>query len=280
LGEHLHAVRDRLFEVAALKRNHLVLDAHAASGLLTWEALRRARDGGVWCLAANEAEAVRLRRELASFAERTPDAPPALVIAGPIEALPKLIEAEAQGDVRFDRILGRGILGRGALPRGPDRAARIAILAALLSREGRLVIAEPVPSRSERILAALDWKGFDADLARRVLEAESALYEDPANPQVNWDERDLLRWCESAGLKVTHRELWRRRVGMSVSAEEIARWFESGALVPDGKLGGDSKLGAKLGSDAPLVRRFLEQRLAGQTLTRQLAVAFVVGERT
>jgi putative ATPase len=269
LGEHLHAIRDRLFEVAALKRNHLVLDAHAASGLLTWEALRRARDGGVWCLASSEAEALRLRQELANFAERTPDAPPAVVLAGSIEALPQLIEAQAQGDVRFDRILARGALGRGA-----DRTLRIGVLAGLLSTEGCLVIAEPVPSRSERILAALDWKGFDPDLARRVLEAETALYEDPGNPQVNWDERDLPRWCESAGLKVTHRELWRHRVGISVSTEEIARWFESAAP------GRDGKLGEKLGADAPLVRRLLEQRLAGQSLTRQLAVAFVVGERT
>jgi hypothetical protein len=73
---------------------------------------------------------------------------------------------------------------------------------------------------------------------------------------------------------VTHRELWRHRVGISVSTEEIARWFESAAP------GRDGKLGEKLGADAPLVRRLLEQRLAGQSLTRQLAVAFVVGERT
>jgi putative ATPase len=269
LGEHLNSIRDRLFEIASVNRNHLVLDAHASSGLLTWEALRRAPDGGVWALAASDAEALRLRQELAQFAERTPAAPPAVLIVGTIEALPQLIHDQGQGEVRFDRILARGALGRAS-----GKTARIAALAAALGAEGRLVIAEPVPSRGERILAALDWGGFDPDLARRAIAAEAAIYEDASDPQVNWDERDLPRWCEAAGLKITHRELWRHRVAVSVSAEEIARWFEAGSG------GRDGKLGERLGVDAPLVRKFLEQRLAGQTLTRQLAVAFVAGERT
>ena len=50
VGEHLAALRDRVLDAAALQRHSLVLDVNAASGLLTWEALRRAPEGGVWAL--------------------------------------------------------------------------------------------------------------------------------------------------------------------------------------------------------------------------------------
>src|SRR5690606_10616568 len=40
-GERLGHVRDRVLDAAALSRHSVVLDVRAASGLLTWEALRR-----------------------------------------------------------------------------------------------------------------------------------------------------------------------------------------------------------------------------------------------
>ncbi len=57
-GERLTILRDRVLDAARLQRHSLVLDLNAGSGLLTWEALRRAPEGGVWTLAyaANEAD--------------------------------------------------------------------------------------------------------------------------------------------------------------------------------------------------------------------------------
>ena len=46
-GERLAAVRDRLFAVAPLRRDDLVLDLAAGTGLLTWEAAARPRWPGV-----------------------------------------------------------------------------------------------------------------------------------------------------------------------------------------------------------------------------------------
>ena len=57
LAEWLGALRDRFFELAEVGRHHLVLDAHAGSGLLTWEAARRAAEGGVWAAVRNKGEA-------------------------------------------------------------------------------------------------------------------------------------------------------------------------------------------------------------------------------
>jgi putative ATPase len=265
LGEHLEAVRQRLFELAEVKRQHLVLDAHAETGLLTWEALRLASD--VWVLAESPRAAERLRQQAARFAESHADLPAPVVLAGEIERLPALIEAEGQGPVRFDRVLARGALGRHA-----DKAARVAALAGLLLPGGRLVLAEPVLACSERILAALDWSGLDPALAKRAVAAEAAIYSDPHDPMVNWDEPDLATWCEAAGLWPRRRELLRRRVDLALGPEEIARWF-------DARLPGGGRLGRQLGEEAPAVRRFLEQRLTARSLPRLLAVAIVAAER-
>jgi precorrin-6B methylase 2 len=48
VGEQLEVVRDRLFTLAQLQRHHVVLDLNAGSGLLTFEALRRVPEGGVY----------------------------------------------------------------------------------------------------------------------------------------------------------------------------------------------------------------------------------------
>ncbi len=68
-GERLAAQRDRVLDSARLQRHSLVLDLNAGTGLLTWEALRRVAEGGVWALAARPDEAVALR-EMARAAPR------------------------------------------------------------------------------------------------------------------------------------------------------------------------------------------------------------------
>ncbi|MCZ6553026.1 MAG: AAA family ATPase [SAR324 cluster bacterium] len=268
LGAHVEAVRERLFELAAVEKGHMVLDAHAGTGLLTWEALRRTPDGGVWARAETGEEAGRLAAEAKTFAERDPQGRAPVVLSGPIEELPALIEAREEGAVRFDRVLARNALGR-----CPDKGLRIAVLGELLLPGGRLAIAETVPSRGERPLAALDWTGLNPDLARRAVAAEEALYADPEDPRVNWNEDDLAQWCEAAGLRIERRELLRRRVAFAWSAAELERWFGGDPQR------GEGRLGRALGDDAAAVRRHLEQHAAGQSLTREIVVALLVAER-
>src|SRR5690606_21301680 len=64
-GRQLGALRDRLFEMASVQRHHLLLDANAGSGLLTWEAVRQAPEGGVWAITADEAAGEALRQQAA-----------------------------------------------------------------------------------------------------------------------------------------------------------------------------------------------------------------------
>ncbi|MDR1624939.1 MAG: AAA family ATPase, partial [Spirochaetia bacterium] len=49
-GKVLEAVRDKIFALAEILRHHRVLAADSGSGLLVWEALRKAPEGGVWAV--------------------------------------------------------------------------------------------------------------------------------------------------------------------------------------------------------------------------------------
>jgi putative ATPase len=264
LASHLEGVRERMFDLAQLGRHHLVLDARAGAGLLTLEAARRAREGGIWSRVdtAEESEALTQRARQLSV----PAAP--VVLCGPLEELPALIEAQEPGGVRFDRILARNALGR-----TEGKGARVALLAGLLAPGGRLVLAEPVPRLGERLLAGHDWVGLPSALVKRILAAEEALYADGADPMVNWDDADLAKWCTAAGLAVSAREVTAGLVEFPLGRDLLARWFGT----PES---GGGKLRALLGDeDAERARHHLEGSLAGSTLRRRIAVALLAAER-
>jgi putative ATPase len=169
----------------------------------------------------------------------------------------------------------------------PDKAGRIAMLAGLLAPGGRLLLVEPVPRLGERLLAAQDWSGLPDAMARRVLEAEEAVYADQDDPMVNWDDGHLVGWCENAGLRLLSREVVGSMVEFPLGEGLLERWFGQGTAedVDGGKLEGRhagrhfGKLGALLGKDAERVRRHLEQSLGGKALRRKVAVAFVMAAR-
>ena len=68
-GERLAQIRDRLFSKLSLQRHHVVLNLNAATGLLTWEALRSVPEGGVYALTYQESEAIALQEQAASLTE-------------------------------------------------------------------------------------------------------------------------------------------------------------------------------------------------------------------
>ena len=105
-GERLAGLRDRVLDATRLQRHHLVLDANAGSGLLTWEALRRAVEGGVWALVATASEAQALRE----LAGRLSEVERPIVLQGTLAELPDLLAVRGEAGVRFDAIVGRGAL--------------------------------------------------------------------------------------------------------------------------------------------------------------------------
>ncbi|HAJ36192.1 MAG TPA: AAA family ATPase, partial [Chloroflexi bacterium] len=114
--ERLARVRDRVLDAARILNHSTVLDLKAGAGLLTWEALRRTPEGGVYALARNRRDADALRQ----LAERLPQIERPVIMEGSIEELPLFLSLQAGSasplaprppqPLRFDAIVGYNAL--------------------------------------------------------------------------------------------------------------------------------------------------------------------------
>ena len=213
-GDELAALRDRLLATGPLHRHSLLLDLNAGSGLLTWEAVRRLPEGGVYVLTPTPADAQALAEQAAflSAAERP------LILEGEIDELPVLLAAEPR--LRFDAIVGRN-----ALLRLADKAQALRQLKALLTDTGWLALAERIPRHTQRIYALLDCAALGDDLAARYRAAEEAIYSDATDTLVNWDEATLRAalaelWGENGEALVVDSVL-----ELQVTPALLGRWF-------------------------------------------------------
>ena len=190
-GERLGVLRDRVLDGARLTRHATVLDLRAASGLLTWEALRRVPEGGVTALAwsAVDAEALRQQSEGLEEVER-----PTV-----LEGDPQSVGARHGVPLRFDALVGYNAL----MPQ-TDKATFVQSLHDRLAPDGLISLADRVPRHTQRLHALIDWGEVDEELHKRVVAAEEAIYADADDPLVNWDIGDLVAHCEAAGLAVEH----------------------------------------------------------------------------
>ncbi|GAB4523409.1 MAG: AAA family ATPase [Anaerolineae bacterium] len=268
IGQQLGAVRDRVMAAAQLQRHHLVLDLNAGSGLLTWDALRRVPEGGVWALArtAEEAEALR------EIAGRLPEVERPIVMQGALEELTALLAARGDADVRFDAVVGRN-----ALTRCPAKEDVMRQIAALLRPGGRLSLAEAIPRRTQRLyrLAPLDRLG--TDLAERVAKAEEAIYADAQDPMVNWDVSDLEQALEATGLVEIHVELVEQTTQVTITPSLIDRWFEPSRT--DRPSYGQRLAALLTEEELDQVRDLFARALTGQTVEWTSAIAFVQATR-
>jgi putative ATPase len=105
-GQQLAQVRERIFSQAQIHRHHLVLDLQANSGLLTWEALRRVPEGGVFCVVNSEAAA----EQLESQADALPFLTRPIVLNSPLTNLVATL-AQQHSQIKFDWVVGRNALG-------------------------------------------------------------------------------------------------------------------------------------------------------------------------
>jgi len=234
-GQRLAGQRERLVQAAQIQRHHRVLDLHAGSGLLTWEALRRAPEGGVTALARSAQDADALRQQ----AGRLPEIERPAILQGDLDELPELLLAHqwpapttaaseshpssfiVPPSPRFDAIVGRN-----ALTRHPDKGAAARLLAALLSETGHISLAETVPAHTQRLYRLVDLAPLGEALAQQMVAAEEAIYLQPDDPLVNWDEKVLQRAFAAAGL-VTQVSVEQERSQMQVTAGLLDRWFTS-----------------------------------------------------
>ncbi|MGD2206225.1 MAG: AAA family ATPase [Anaerolineae bacterium] len=275
-GERLGRLRDRVLDAAGVQRHHVLLDLNAGSGLLTWELLRRAPEGGTWALARERRDGEALRQQ----AERLSELARPIVLVGDIEELPELLALRGEDEIRFDAAVGRN-----ALSPLPDKEAALRLLADWLQPGGRLSLAETVVRHShrngsgtpQRLYALADLSSLADDLQQRVVEAEEAIYADGDDPLVNWDAKDLRAALEAAGFGEVSLQEETQEAEMLVSPATLERWF---ALDAAGERPSYAQhlLRRLTADELAEVGALFRRQLAGQTVPWRTRIVFVVAQ--
>jgi len=270
-GRQLGGLRDRLFELAGVQRHHLILDVNAGSGLLTWEAVRRAPEGGVWALAADEGAGEALRQQAA----RLTDVERPVVLVGDPTELDYLLSLRGEADVKFDVITGRNIRSTSK----PDRFSETCqVLTDHLLPGGRLVYSQNIPRHTQRLYDLVEW-GRDTKLRDKVIAAEEAIYSDQDDPMVNWDEGDLKAALEATGLADVHVTIEEQAEERLVNVASLDRWFGAGEA--EGRPSYRQRLlaGGLTEAEAGKVEKLFRNQLLDQAVTWQSRLAYTRAEK-
>jgi putative ATPase len=222
-SERLEKLREHLFALAAPQRHHLLLDAHAVSGLLTWEGLRRVPEGGVWTLTADAAKAEVILHQ----AQRLAPLDRPHVMVGVLTELQALLARAGDGAVQFDRVLWRDpVTGRKATPALPT-AAELAQIERCLRPTGILVAAQPVARRGQRLHALVDWPQDLEKLSAQVAAIEERIFHASDDPLVCWDIEDLTDCFETAAWGAVTVERQTIPTERRIRPELLETWFSS-----------------------------------------------------
>jgi putative ATPase len=266
VGEQLATTRDRIFTLTQLQRHHVVLDLNAGSGLLTFEALRRVPEGGVYACTRTSAEAVALQEQVAAL----PLLKRPVVLSATLTQLPEVLATQVP-DIRFDCIIGRN-----ALIHEPEKGAAAKQLAQLLQQTGVLVLAETVPRYTQRLYRLLDSSKLDAELYQRLVAAEEAIYTDKLDPMVNWDTDELRVALESVGLVVEVDEE-QSHTQIHITPALIDRWFATTSTTNRPSYA--AHLAKNLREEEiRAVKELFTRSLLHQTVNWESAIAFVRAE--
>jgi putative ATPase len=215
-GRQLGAIRDRLFESAKVQRHHLVLDLNAGSGLLTWEAVRQAPEGGVWALAQDQKTGEGLRQ----MALRLPEIERPVILIGKLAELDKMFHLRGEDEIQFDRILGRN-----GFTKSNNRGLLMEQIVAKLQPDGKLCLAQVIPSLGQRLYQLFDWTEQDQALCQDVQRAEEDIYEDPDDPLVNWNIESFEKDLVDAGFLEVEIVMDAQIERRTITNSHLDRWF-------------------------------------------------------
>ncbi len=218
-SDRLSKIRDQLFSYLSPQRHHLILDINAATGLLTWEALRKVPEGGVYALTYQEMEVNALNEQSVGLSELLRP----IVMFGSLAEIPEAIAA-----IRFD-----GIIGFNALMRQNDKGDCIQKIANLLRSKGKIAFYESIPRHTQRIYRLNNFVGIDIskDLSDRWGLAEEAIYTNSEDAMLNWDAIDLQSFFEKSGFRIDM-EIEKVINPLQISNEILDRWFGKNNLKP------------------------------------------------
>jgi putative ATPase len=216
-GKLLSEVRGKIIELAEPEKNELVLDVHARTGLLAFEAARNITDGGaVWALAHDDKE----YQTLTSMASRLDSFKRPQIVRSKIDTMSQTLFEQAGPNVKFDLIIGRNVLR--SLVKKTDF---IKECVSLLSSNGRIVISEIVPSMGQRITEFLTGGGLPDDLLKDFATAEDELFNDKSDSLVNWDVHTLGAEIKKINDLIVDTHISSDVSHRRITPEEIDHWF-------------------------------------------------------
>jgi putative ATPase len=274
----LTTIRDRIFAALPVQRHSRILVADARTGLLLWEALRRAPEGGVWGIVGSESDASLLEHRMKELEHTvrpvilqpgTTLAEMAQTLASAASPTPDQVMAALGVDpsIRFDFVVGRDLFTR--LP-SSEQLALVRFLLATLTPGGALSIAQVIPRLGQRLSSLIE---LDDLRAKQLRMAEENAYCDPANDLVNWSHEDLAAACRQAGAREVSVETEQSVDNRRIAEREIALW-----LAPDSAYG--NALAAALGpKELARVSEMLRARLVNRDVAWTSTVAFVTARR-
>ncbi len=210
-AETAERVRDLVLEAAALSREHLVLEFNPGTGLITFEATKACRAGGVWCVPGSPEEAAGL----AALAARLGPLDRPVVLSGQPDWGGEI--AGREPGIIFDKVLGRHLFDKGQAA-GPFFEA----LLPRLKPGGFLVLFDNLYSRDPRLyrLAAT----LDSSARAELEEAEEAYYASGGEGRFTLGEAGAIA-TESAGWHLERREIVALQTRRVFKAREIQGWF-------------------------------------------------------
>ncbi|HEY9862486.1 MAG TPA: AAA family ATPase [Candidatus Obscuribacterales bacterium] len=261
-GERLAQVRDRLFALAQPQRHHIILELNGGSGLLTWEALRRVPEGGVYVQVPTSTDVERLQTQ----ADALPELLRPAILQGALPQLPTLLITQAP-QIQFDHILGRNVLMAAV-----EKSALIRTWIPFLQSGGEITLAETIPRHTQRLYRLLDTAKVEPDLYQRLIMAEEAIYTESSDPRMNWDSTDLPLVFEQAGCRAQV-ETAKTKAEMYISAALIERWF---AIAPDTPTYAHHLSHYLSKAEIDWVRALFQRCLQDQSVPWESAIAFIL----
>ena len=266
LGEQLGVVRDRIFNTLNPQRHHTLLDLNASTGLLTWEAVRRVPEGGVTALTYREKDRSALVEQSTMLDELIRP----VVVNEP--EWPVKLKGYAEDKSHAKAVLPAvfdGIIGRNALMALTDKQAAVERLRKLLGPHGKIVIAESVPARGQRLSHLLDSTQIDSGLYQQLSEAEETLYSDPKDSMVNWDVSNLQQYFNTAKLNCEI-ETVTFQTQVAIAPPLLERWL--GSTEKYHQLLTAQGLNLR---EIERIRQHFTHQLVNQTVTWHRSIAFV-----
>jgi putative ATPase len=259
-GSQLAQVREKLFEQTQIQRHHVILDLNAGSGLLTWEALRKSPEGGIYSYVANEQEATALQEQ----AQMLKELQRPIILCGEIPQVADVLSTQAP-QVTFDWIIGRN-----SLSHEQDKTAIALQLATLLQPDGHIVLAENVPSLGQRLYRLVE--NAETKVLTKWSKAEEQIY-DPkgGDPLLNWDVQLLTKAFEAAELPAQVKvEFFVQEI--YIAPKLLERWF---ALGGNSVSYGDRLRKSLSKKEVEQVQHLMTQQLCNRTIVWHSAIAYI-----